>query len=75
MKPPAHIGQATWKTGALALLLLLSLIPAESLAQADRKTPTSPSAEGTVYFSENRPLLAALERGTDAPDPERRSGE
>lgn len=70
MNPPAHIGQATRKTGALALLLLLSLIPAESLAQADRKTPTSPSAEGTVYFSENRPLLAALEQGTDAPDPE-----
>jgi len=69
MKLPPHRGQASRKTGALVLLSLLALIPAESLAQANRNTPTSPSAEGTVYFPENRPLLAALEQNIDAPDP------
>ena len=69
MKLPPHRGQASWKTRALALLSLLALIPAESLAQANRNTPTSPPAEGTVYFPENRPLLAALEQDIDASDP------
>jgi hypothetical protein len=69
MKLPPHRGQASRKSRALVLLSLLALIPAESLAQANRNTPTSPSAEGTVYFPENRPLLAALEQDIDAPDP------
>lgn len=65
MKPPAYSGQAPRITGALALLSLLAMIPAESLAQANQNAPALPSAGGAVYFSENRPLLAALEQGTD----------
>ena len=70
MNTPAQIGQATRKTAALAVLSLLALNPAESLAQANRNTPPSPPAEGTVYFPENRPLLVALQQGIDAPDAE-----
>ena len=70
MKTFAHIGQASRKTAALAVLSLLALNPAESSAQANRNTPPSPSAEGTVYFPENRPLLVALEQGTKALDSE-----